>query len=345
MSALSERTAERRSLPTRPVVLLLLVVVLAAICLASIAIGARSIPLGHVLDALFSPGRAPDDELAIVRGLRIPRTVLGLMAGASIGLAGALMQGLTRNPLADPGLLGVSAGASFGIVAAVALLHVGSFYGYVWFAILGAIAASAVVYLLGGLGQGGATPVKLALAGVGVTLLLGSLTSAIVLSSQAALDRYRFWSAGSLAGQDAGVLWRVAPFLLVGAVLGLSAAPALNSLALGDRMARALGRRVGLVRVTGALAVTLLAAASVAVTGPIVFVGLVVPHLVRMLTGPDYRLLLPFTMILSPALLLAADIIGRIVIRPSEMQVGVVVAFLGAPFFIALVRRRSPAEL
>jgi len=334
-----------RRLPRQFAALAGIAAVLAALCLISIAVGARSMPLGHVLGALFDPGRAPEDELAIVRGLRIPRTALGLLAGASIGLAGALMQGLTRNPLADPGLLGVSAGASFGIVAAVALLHVSDFYGYVWFAIAGAVAASAVVYVLGGLGQGGATPVKLALAGVGVTFFLGSLTSAIVLSSQAALDRYRFWSAGSLAGQEAGTLWRVAPFLLVGIVVALSIAPALNSLALGDRMARALGRRVGLVRVTGALAVTLLAAASTAVTGPIVFVGLVVPHLVRLITGPDYRLLLPFTLVVSPVLLLAADILGRVVVRPGEMQVGVIVAFLGAPFFIALVRRRSVAEL
>ncbi|GAA0235520.1 FecCD family ABC transporter permease [Cryptosporangium japonicum] len=322
-----------------------IVVVLAVLCLVSIAVGARSMPLGHVLDALFTPDRAPDDELAIVRGLRVPRTVLGLLTGASIGLAGALMQGLTRNPLADPGLLGVSAGASLGIVVAVGVLHVGDFYGYIWFAILGAVLASALVYVLGGLGHGGATPVKLALAGVGVTFFLGSVTSAIVLASPAALDRFRFWSAGSLAGQDTGTIWRVAPFLVVGIVVALCSAPALNTLALGDRMARALGRRVGLVRVTGAVAVTLLAAASVAVTGPIVFVGLVVPHLVRLITGPDYRLLLPFTLLLSPALLLAADVLGRVVVRPGEMQVGVIVAFIGAPFFIALVRRRSVAEL
>lgn len=329
----------------RVVALVALTAVLAVICLVSIAVGARSMPLGHVLDALFAPGRSPDDELAIVRGLRVPRTVLGLLAGASIGLAGALMQGLTRNPLADPGLLGVSAGASFGIVAAVGLLKITDFYGYIWFAILGAVVASVVVYVLGGLGQGGATPVKLALAGVGVTFFVDSLSNAVVLSSRAALDRYRFWGAGSLAGQDIGTLWRVAPFLIVGVVLALAVAPALNSLALGDRTARALGRRVGLVRVSGAVAVTLLAAASVAVTGPIVFVGLVVPHLVRLVTGPDYRLLLPFTLVLSPALLLAADVVGRVVVRPGEMQVGVIVAFLGAPFFIALVRRRSLAEL
>lgn len=329
----------------RVVALVGCVVVLALLCLVSIAVGARSVPLGHVLDALFAPDRAPADELAIVRGLRVPRTVLGLLAGASIGLAGALMQGLTRNPLADPGLLGVSAGASLGIVTAVGVLHIGGFYGYIWFALLGAVLASALVYVLGGLGQGGATPVKLALAGVGVTFFLGSVTSAIVLASPAALDRFRFWSAGSLAGQDTGTIWRVAPFLLVGIAIALCSAPALNTLALGDRMARALGRRVGLVRVTGAVAVTLLAAASVAVTGPIVFVGLVVPHVVRMVTGPDYRLLLPFTLLLSPVLLLAADVLGRVVVRPGEMQVGVIVAFIGAPFFIALVRRRSVAEL
>ncbi|MCA2215606.1 iron chelate uptake ABC transporter family permease subunit [Wangella sp. NEAU-J3] len=320
-------------------------VVLALTCLVSIAVGARAIPLDQVLRSFVDPGGVPADVLAIVRGLRLPRTGLGLLAGAAIGLAGALMQGLTRNPLADPGLLGVSAGAALGIVIAVALLGISSLYGYIWFALAGALLASAVVYLLGGVGRDGATPVKLALAGVGVTLLLGSLTSAIVLSNPVALDRYRFWTAGSLAGQDTGALLRVAPFILAGIVLALGAAPALNSLALGDDVARALGHRVGLVRLTGAAAVILLAAAAVAVTGPIVFVGLVVPHVVRLITGPDYRWLLPYTLVLSPVLLLAADILGRVLVRPSEMQVGVVVAFVGAPFFVALTRQRRIAEL
>ncbi|WP_212827750.1 FecCD family ABC transporter permease [Polymorphospora rubra] len=318
---------------------------LAVVCLLSIAFGTRQIPIGQVVDSFVDPGRVPADVLAIVRGVRIPRTALGLLAGASIGLAGAVMQGLTRNPLADPGLLGVSAGAAFGIVVAIALLNVTGVYGYVWFALLGALLASTVVYLLGGLGRGGATPVKLALAGVGVTLLIGSLTSAIVLSSPLALDRFRFWTAGSIAGQDAGVVLRVLPFLAAGVVLALGTAPALNSLALGDQVARALGQRIGWIRLQGALAVTLLAAGAVAVTGPIVFVGLVVPHLVRMVTGPDYRWLLPYTIVYSPALLLAADVAGRIVARPGEIQVGVIVAFIGGPFFIALVRRRRLAEL
>ncbi|WSA84853.1 iron chelate uptake ABC transporter family permease subunit [Micromonospora sp. NBC_01796] len=319
--------------------------VLGLVCLLSIAIGARQIPLTQVVRSLVDPGQAPEDILAIVRGLRLPRTALGLLAGAAIGLAGAVMQGLTRNPLADPGLLGVSAGAAFGIVTASAVLHLTGLYGYIWFAILGALLASAVVYLLGGVGRGGATPVKLALAGVGVTLLLGSLTSAIVLASPLALDRYRFWTAGSIAGQTSGTLLRVLPFLAVGILAALALAPALNSLALGDQVATALGRRVGLIRLGGAAAVTVLAAATVAVTGPIVFVGLVVPHLVRMITGPDYRWLLPYTLVLAPILLLTADIAGRVVARPGEIQVGVIVAFLGAPFFIALVRRRRLAEL
>ncbi|MEV7227373.1 iron chelate uptake ABC transporter family permease subunit [Polymorphospora sp. 2-325] len=318
---------------------------LAVVCLLSIAFGTRQLPVGQVVDSFVDPGRVPADVLAIVRGVRIPRTALGLLAGASIGLAGAVMQGLTRNPLADPGLLGVSAGAAFGIVVAMALLNVTGVYGYIWFALTGALLASAVVYVLGGLGRGGATPVKLALAGVGVTLLIGSLTSAIVLSSPLALDRFRFWTAGSIAGQDAGVVLRILPFLAAGVVLALGTAPALNSLALGDQVARALGQRIGWIRLQGALAVTLLAAGAVAVTGPIVFVGLVVPHLVRMVTGPDYRWLLPYTIVYSPVLLLAADVAGRIVARPGEIQVGVIVAFIGGPFFIALVRRRRLAEL
>ncbi|MBL7501540.1 iron chelate uptake ABC transporter family permease subunit [Frankia sp. CNm7] len=319
------------------------VLALAFLCLLSIAYGTRSIPLGDVARALVDRGDGEVD--AIVWDVRIPRTALGLLAGAALGLAGAVMQGLTRNPLADPGLLGVSAGAGFATVVAVAFLGVSSLYGYIWFTFAGALVASVVVYLLGGTGGGGSTPAKLALAGVALTALLNSLSSGIVLVDAEALDRYRFWAVGSLAGQDADVLWQVLPFFLVGVGLALGLAPAMNSLMLGDDVAAALGRRPRLTRVTGAVAVTLLTGAAVAVAGPIVFIGLLVPHVARLLVGPDNRWLLPFSMTLAPCLLLGADVLGRVVARPQEVQVGVIAAALGAPFFIVLIRRRRLAEL
>lgn len=334
----------------RPVLLVtVLAGALVVLCLLSLALGAAGIPLDQVVRALF--GDAPNRLVNnIVWSARVPRTALGLSAGAALGLSGALMQALTRNPLADPGVLGVSAGASFAIVVAVGVFGVGSFYGYVWFAFAGAFVASVLVYLLGRLGRSGLTPVKLALAGVAVTSLLSSLTSAIVLTDPDALDRYRFWSAGSMADQDSATVLRILPFLAVGAVLALACAPALNSLALGDDVAASLGRRLGLVRLQGVMAVTLLTGAAVAVIGPVVFIGLVVPHVARVLArsaglGPDHRWLLPLSAALAPCLLLAADILGRVVARPTEIQAGVVVAFIGGPFFIALVRRQHLSEV
>jgi iron complex transport system permease protein len=320
------------------------VVVLLVLCVLSLAIGTRYIPPGEVLATLFGRGRDVSAD-AVIWGTRFPRTLLGIVVGIALGLAGAVMQALTRNPLGDPGLLGISAGAAFGIVVAVATTGVASLYGYIWFAFAGAAVASVVVYLLGSVGRGGATPVKLALAGVAITALLTSLTNGISLVDPAALNRYRFWASGSLAGQDNGVLLRVLPFIVVGTVLALASANAFNGMALGDDVAKALGRRVGLTRLQGAVAITLLTGAAVAVVGPVVFVGLVVPHVARAITGPDHRWLLPYSMVLSPILVLAADIVGRVVVRPGEVDVGIVVAFIGAPFFIALVRRRRLAEL
>lgn len=340
----------KRGKKVRPVLLVVLLgAVLVVLCLLSLALGAANVPPDQVIRALFgdAPSRLVDN---IVWSARVPRTTLGLAAGAALGLAGALMQALTRNPLADPGILGVSAGASFAIVLAVGVFGFGSFYGYVWFAFAGALAASIVVYLLGGLGRSGQTPVKLALAGIAVTSLLTSFTSAIALTDPDALDRYRFFTAGSMADQDGATVLRILPFLAVGTALALACAPALNSLALGEDVAASLGRRLGLVRLQGVAAVTLLTGAAVAVIGPVVFIGLVVPHVARVLAqlagiGPDHRWLLPLSAVLAPSLLLAADIVGRVVARPTEVQAGIVVAFIGGPFFIAMVRRRQLAEV
>ncbi|WP_406317274.1 iron chelate uptake ABC transporter family permease subunit [Streptosporangium sp. NBC_01639] len=339
-----------RSEGLRPAFLVaLLGAALVLLCLLSIALGALNVPLDQVVRTLSGhPGSRLVEN--VIWSVRVPRTALGLTAGLALGLSGALMQALTRNPLADPGVLGVSAGAAFAIVLAVAVLGLRSLFGYIWFAFAGAFIASVLVFLLGRMGRSGLTPVKLALAGVAVTSLLFSLTSAVVLTNPEALNRYRFWSAGSLAGQDGDVVLRLLPFVVAGAVLALACAPTLNSLALGDDVAASLGRRLGLIRLQGVVAITLLTGGAVAVIGPVVFLGLVVPHIARVLAqyaglGPDHRWLLPLSALLAPCLLLAADIIGRVVGRPAEIQAGLLVAFIGGPFFIALVRRRRLAEV
>ncbi|GIU86976.1 MAG: iron ABC transporter permease [Acidimicrobiia bacterium] len=310
----------------------------------SIAIGAKAIPLGVVRDALVAYDHALDDHV-IVRELRVPRTALGLAVGAALGLAGAVMQGVTRNPLADPGLLGVSAGAALGVVTALSVFSVTAPLGFVWFAFAGAALAGAVVYGLGALGRGGATPVKLAIAGAAVSALLGSVTAAFLLLDTATLDQYRFWAVGSVAGRDPAVLVQLSPFLVAGAALALASARGLDGLALGDDVARALGQRVALVRAVAAASVVLLCGAATAAAGPILFVGLTVPHAARALTGPAHRWLLPYSAVMGAILLLLADVVGRVVVRPGELEVGIVIAFLSAPVFIAFVRRRRIAEL
>ena len=317
--------------------------VLALAALSSVAFGSKPMAFGTVVDALLHFDGSNDH--LIVRSLRVPRTLIGIGVGAALGLAGAVMQGVTRNPLADPGILGIEAGAGLGVVVAIHSFGVAALSGYVWFAFAGAGAASLVVYLLGSAGRGGATPVKLALAGAALTALLSSVTSAILLLDVATLDQYRFWVVGSIAGRDGDVLRQVLPYLLVGTVLAFAVARLLNTLALGDDVARSLGARVRLGRAVASLAVILLCGAATAAAGPIGFVGLTVPHVARAICGPDYRWILPWSLVLGPTLLLSADVLGRVLARPGELQVGIVTAVVGTPFFIALVRRRRLAAL
>jgi iron complex transport system permease protein len=317
--------------------------VLLVVIMCSIAFGARSIPLADVWQALVDHDGSNDH--LIVRSLRVPRTLLGVGVGVALGLAGTLMQGVTRNPLADPGLLGVDAGAALAVVVAIHSFGITTLTGHVWFAFAGAGIASAVVYLLGSLGRVGATPVKLALAGAALTALLTALTQSILLLDVQSLDVFRFWVVGSLAGRDADVLAQVAPFLLVGVALALASGRTLNTLSLGDDVARSLGQRIAPARGLAALGIMVLCGAATAAAGPIGFIGLTVPHVARAICGPDYRWILAWSLVLAPTLLLAADVIGRVVARPGEVQVGIVTAFLGAPVFIALVRRRRLSEL
>ncbi|XAS67245.1 iron chelate uptake ABC transporter family permease subunit [Micrococcaceae bacterium Sec5.7] len=323
--------------------LLAAVVVLVLVSAASLAIGARGLSLEMVWQALtrFDPDNG---DYAVVHA-RIPRTVLGLLAGGALGLAGAAMQGVARNPLADPGIMGVNAGAALAVVTGIYVFGVSSLTGYIWFAFIGAAAAGVVVYLIASLGREGATPVKLALAGAALSAVLYSLMNVILVSSQDTLDRFRFWQVGGIAGRDWAVVLPGLPFLLVGALIVLFTGRILNSLALGDDMARGLGQRVGLVRGVTALGIVLLCGSATALAGPIGFVGLVIPHAVRSLTGPDYRWILPFSLVLGPALLLGADVIGRVVLLPGEVPAGIVTALVGAPVFVWLIRRGKGAGL
>jgi iron complex transport system permease protein len=340
----SARSATATRQAARGVGLLAAIGLLVLVALLSVGVGARSIPLGTVLDALFHYDPTDDDHL-IIRSLRVPRTCVGLLVGAALGAGGTLMQGLTRNPLADPGILGVNAGAALFVVIGIYWFGLGSLLGYVWFAFIGAAVASLIVYSLGSLGREGATPVKLALAGAALTAMLGSITTAILLTDVETLDQFRFWSVGSLAGRTGTIAAHVAPFVAVGLVMAIASGPMLNGLALGDDVARGLGQRIGLSRAIGAVAIVLLCGAATAAAGPIAFVGLAVPHIARSITGPDYRWVIPYSIVLAPVLLLGSDIIGRIIARPGEVQVGIVTAVLGAPVFIVLVRRRKMAEL
>ncbi|MEV0586240.1 iron ABC transporter permease [Nonomuraea sp. NPDC050310] len=324
--------------------LAVLIGALAVAVVLSITIGAKAVPLADAWQALTAPTGTEND--IIIRSLRIPRTVIGVLAGIALGVAGALMQGHTRNPLADPGLLGVTQGAAFAMVASIIFLGTTSLYAYIWFGLAGALIASVGVFALGMVGgRGGPTPVTLALAGTAVSAFLYALTSAVVLLDEQAMDVFRFWQAGSIAARGSEVIWQVLPFILVGLVLAMMNAPGLNALALGEDVARGLGQNVNRTRAVGVAAVTLLTGATVAACGSLAFIGLIVPHLARSLSGTDHRWLLPFSGLIGAVLLLLADVIGRVVAPPGELEVGVVLALIGAPFFIALVRRRKPVRL
>ncbi|AJP03161.1 iron ABC transporter permease [Streptomyces cyaneogriseus subsp. noncyanogenus] len=307
--------------------------------LLSLAVGARPLAPAAVLDALLHGGHGEAAE--VVRELRLPRTLTGVLVGAALALAGTVLQGITRNPVADPGILGVSQGASVGVVLAIAYAGVHTLAGYVWFAFAGAALASVAVYAIASGGRGGATPVKLALGGAAINALLVAVVTAVLTTKAAALDEFRFWQVGSLSGRDAAIVGQIWPFVLVGGVLVVSVARGLDALALGDDVARGLGRRVAAVRIAGGLGATILTGAGVAAAGPIAFVGLAVPHIARAVVGGDHRWVLPLAALLGPVLLLVSDVAGRIVFPPGEVPAGVTTALIGVPFLVLLVRRKA----
>lgn len=319
-----------------------LAVILVVAAAASLAVGARALSPAEVWHGLFA---APDSDQRlteirlIVRTVRVPRTVLAVVAGIALGIGGALIQGYTRNPIADTGLLGVNSGASFAVVSGIALFGFTNPFQYVWFAFLGAAVAGVVVFGLSSIGRGAGNPLTLALAGQGVTVFLAAMTTAVALTDKASLNALRFWNAGSVAGVGFDVIWPVTGFIAVGLVLALTTLPAINLLNLGDDVARGLGVNIALSRTVGIVAITLLAGAATAACGPIAFIGLMVAHVARYLTGPDYRWLVPYAGLLGAVVLLVCDLVGRLVVRPGELDAGVLVALLGAPFFAALVWR------
>ncbi|QOC90127.1 FecCD family ABC transporter permease [Micromonospora craniellae] len=330
------RTGPARRHTIRIAGLLAIVAALLLAVVASVAFGARPVPLDQVWMALTAYDGSPD--AIAVRDLRVPRTLLGIAVGAALGVAGCLMQAVTRNPLAEPGILGVNAGAAAAIVTALSLLGITAPGAHVWFGLVGASAAFAMVYLLGG-GQADASPARLAIAGTAVAAALTGFTSAVVLFDSAAFDHFRFWAVGSLANRGMSVFWQVGPFLAVGLLLAAILGPGLNAVALGDERSRALGARPVRIRGTAALAAVILCAGATAAAGPIGFVGLAVPHIARAITGPDERWVLAYSALMAPTLLLVADVVGRLLGRPGELETGVVTALIGAPFFIAIVRR------
>lgn len=332
----------RRPGSVRLLWLLVVLAVLAALMIASVAIGSRGVGWSDIVGAL---GGSTDTiaEAAVTK--RIPRTFLAVLVGAALGLSGAVMQGVTRNPLADPGVLGINMGASLAVVAGLAFFGLFSATSIIFTAIAGAALAAVFVYAVGSLGRGGPTPLKLALAGAATAAALTSFITAIALPRGDIAASVQSWQVGGVGGATGATITPVLPFLAVGLVISLLSARSLNSLALGDELAAGLGERVALARGLAAAGSVLLCGAATAVAGPIWFVGLVVPHLCRLLVGVDHRWLLPFSALTGACLLTASDVIGRIVARPAELEVGILTALIGAPFFIAVVRRQKVREL
>ena len=307
--------------------------------LLSIGFGAADIAPADVWAALFAFDETSTNHL-IIRTLRIPRAAVAALVGASLAVAGAIMQGLTRNPLADPGILGINAGAALGVVLAVYFLSISSLAVYALFALAGATVTALAVYILGSIGRDGPTPFKLTIAGAALTALLSSLTTGILIFNQRTLEEVRFWLAGSVAGRDLSLLVQVSPYLLTGLVLALALGRQITTISLGEDVAKGLGQRTGWIKGLSALAVVLLASGSAAVAGPIGFIGLVIPHAVRLLVGVDYRWILPYAALAGAIFLILSDVAARMALRPLELPVGVMTALIGGPLFIYLVRWR-----
>lgn len=317
---------------------------LAVTVIFGIVAGARPIPLSTSWDAIVDFDPANSDHL-LVRLLRIPRTLLAIVVGASLGVAGTIMQALTRNPLSDPGILGINAGAAVAITCAIALFGISSVTAYMALGMAGAALAGAAVYLLGNLSRGG-NPVRVVLAGAALSVVLMSLTQIVLVNSdEQVFDQFRNWSVGSLQGRGYGVLLPVLALSSIGAAIAFTLTKALDTAALGADLAKALGGNPLRIWGLSALAVIILSGAATAGAGPIGFVGLTAPHITRLITGPGHRWLLPYAMMIAALLTVSADALGRVIAPPGEVSVGIMLALIGGPFFIALVRRHRISKL
>lgn len=330
----------RARLPLAVAVLLAAIAVVSAL---SVLYGSRVVTMDDVMRAFADP--AAHDIAAEAVRLRMPRTVLGLLIGAALGLAGAVMQGVARNPLADPSILGLNAGAAFAIVLSIAVAGLDTPIEYMAVALMGCALTAVAVWILGSMGRSGPTPLKLTLAGAVLASVLGSLTSAVMLPRVDVISAYRYWQVGGLAGARFSLMGPIIPFLVAGTVLCVMSARALNVLALGDHLAVGLGMNVMRMRVMAWVGTVLLCAGATSLAGPIGFVGLIVPHAARLMVGPDYRRIMALSVLLGALLLVCSDVIGRVVSRPDDVQVGIVTALVGAPVFVALVRRRKIAQV
>lgn len=342
ISQLKNNIHERKDSRLKLVSITSLFFILGLLCILSIGLGTRDVAWQEIIGALNGQVNTVG-EAAVT--MRIPRTVLAVIAGAALGLSGTVMQGVTRNPLADPGILGVNIGAAFFVVVGLAWFGMEQLSSYVWMAIAGSAITAVFVYTIGSMGRGGATPLKLALAGAATSAALSCFTIAVVLPRNDIAGGARSWQIGGVGGATFDSIFLVLPFLVAGLFISVVSARKLNSLALGDEIATGLGENVAWARGLSGLGAILLCGATTAVCGPIGFVGLVVPHFCRLLVGVDHRWLLPFSAISGASLLLLADVVGRLIARPSELAVGVVTAFIGAPFFIWIVRRQRVGEL
>lgn len=339
-----EREADGRTRSRSSRAVAVAVALLAAAAAASLALGSRDVPLPTVLTILAGGGGDPADVTAVL-DLRVPRTAVAIVVGAALAVSGAVIQAVTRNPLADPGILGVTSGSAFAVVVAVGFLGVTAPSGYLWFALVGAFAAAVAVYAIGSTGRGGPNPVRLTLAGVALGAVLAGIVSAIRLSDPRTFTAVQTWESGAVDDRGWPVLLAALPFVVVGLVLAIAITGSLDAVAMGDDLAASLGTHVVRTRVVAVVAVTLLAGAATAVAGPIAFVGLMIPHIARWFVGPSQRWIILMSIALGPVLLLVADVLGRVVARPGEIPVGIVTAVVGAPVLIALVRRQRVSAL
>lgn len=317
-----------------------LLLVLLAAFLLHIAVGAKPLPIQTVIDALTGFDSTNFDHV-IIRNLRLPRAVIAIVVGASLALAGALMQGVTRNPLADPSLLGLTSGAAFAVVIGTTLFGTASMALIPWIAMLGALGAAAIVYVIARLVPSGATPLSLTLAGAAVSAFLGAIISITHLLNQDTFENLRVWLTGGLAGRDIALLYYVGPWMGIALVGGVLLAPRVTVLAMGDEVAQGLGVRTGLIKAQLLAVVVVLTASSVALAGPLGFIGLVIPHAVRLYVGSDYRWIVPYAALAGAAYLVSVDIVARVAIPPREISTGIITAMIGAPLFVHLVRQRT----